>query len=441
MRAVKIWSQNLKSFQSSVKLRAALILLVLISATVFAYGQNDKKNELKKDVVAAIAVKTFNQAKNLIAANSWTAAAEKLNFIITEHPNSKYYEPAIYWLAYVRKQQEKYQEALLLINKFIKEFPQSTWKEDARALRAELAAQVGNTEIINEELRNTDNGEVKLAALSSLLKLDPEKGLRHATDILNSKSNISDRNLREGAINLIGKYGGKEAAAVLLEVAQKESEQEVIRTAAIFALKRLINESVLAQLVKLVMKGDGAAVVEAALFIFLEQGNQPAKELLVRIAANAQLSDTRKRAIYFLGRLKGGAVIDELIDLYDANGDIEVKRAILYTLSKTGKPSAQARVFEISRLTDNTGLREEGILSLGRYGDEQIINWIIQLYDAETRDEVKALILSSLSKSKQKNALDKLTNAAQNEKSLELRKKAIQLLKKRTTNSETGKDN
>jgi HEAT repeat protein len=440
---VRICSQNLKSFRSSVKSRVALAMLVLMIATVFVYGQDDKKPDSRKDVVAAadIAVKTFSQAKNLIAANNWTAAAEKLNLILTEHPNSKYYEPAIYWLAYVRKQQEKYQEALLLINKFINEFPQSTWKEDARSLRAELAAQVGNTEIINEELQNADNEEVKLAALSSLLRLDPEKGLRQATDILNSKSNIGDRNLREGTINLIGKYGGKEAAAVLLDVAQKETEQEEIRTAAIFALKRHINENVLAQLVELVMKGDGAAVVEAALFIFLEQGNQRAKELLVKIAATAQLTDTRKRAIYFLGRLKAGAAVDELVDLYDSNADIEVKRAILYTLSKTGNPSAQARVFEISRLTDNTGLREEGILLLGRYGDEQIINRIIQLYDTETRYEVKALILSSLSKSKQKNALEKLTNAAQNEKSLQLRKKAIQLLKQRTTNSETEKDN
>ena len=439
---MRICSQNLKSFRSSVKSRVALTMLVLMSATVFVYGQDNKKTDSRKDVFAAdIAVKTFSQAKNLIAANNWTAAAEKLNLILTEHPNSKYYEPAIYWLAYVRKQQEKYQEALLLINKFINEFPQSAWKEDARSLRAELAAQVGNTEIINEELRNTDNDEVKLAALSSLLRLDTEKGLRQAADILNSKSNTARRNLSEGVIILVGKHSGKEAAAVLLDIAQKETEQEVIRTAAIFALKRHINENVLAELVELVMKGDVAAVVEAALFIFLEQENQRAKELLVKIAATAQLPDTRKRAVYFLGKLKAGAAIDELIDLYDANADIEVKRAILYALSKTGNPSAQARVLEISRLTDNMGLREEGILSLGRYGDEQIINRIIQLYDTETRYEVKALILSSLSKSRQKNALDKLTNAAQNEKSLQLRKKAIQLLKQRTTNSETGKDN
>ena len=413
-------------------LPVVIAILVLMSTTGFAYGQVDKKPDSIKETAVAtadFAAKTFNQAKELIAASNWVAAAEKLNLVITEYRNTKYYEPAIYWLAYVRNQQQKYQEALLLLNKFISQFPQSTWKEDARSLRAELAAQVGNAEIINEELRNADNEEVKLAALSSLFRLDPEKGSRQAADILASTAGTGSRNFREGVVNLIGRYGGQEAGPILLNIAEGKTGQEVIRTAAIFALKRHINENVLAQLTDLVMKGDAPAVVEAAMFIFLQQENEWAKAVLVRIASTAQLTDTRKRAIHFLSMLRSGAAIDELIGLYDTEEKIEVKRAILATLSKTGNPAAQARVFEISRVTDDLGLREEGILSLGKYGDVETIARLIQLYDAETRIEVKALILSSLSKSKQKNALEKLTDAAQNEKSLELRRKAAQLLR------------
>jgi len=59
----------------------------------------------------------------------------------------------------------------------------------------------------------------------------------------------------------------------------------------------------------------------------------------------------------------------------------------------------------------------------------------------ETREEVKALLLSSLGKSKQKIAYEKLTNVAQNERSLELRRRASELLKRRGTNLETKKDN
>ncbi len=130
-----------------------------------------------------------------------------------------------------------------------------------------------------------------------------------------------------------------------------------------------------------------------------------------------------------------------MIYLFDVNEGIETKREILFKLSQTGNPAAQAKVFEISSQTDNLGLREEGILALGRFGDEQIIERIVQLYDAETREDVKMLILKSLSKSKQKNALKKLTDAAQNEKSSALRKKALQLLNQRATNSENEKEN
>lgn len=413
-----------------------------MSASVFARGQSDKNpdnSEIPGIALADTAGKTFNQAKDLIAKSSWVAAAEKLNLIITEHPKSKYYEPSIYWLAYVRKQQGDYQAALLLLNKFISEFPQSTWKEDARSMRAELAARVGDTEIISEELRKADSEEVKLAALSGLLRLDPGKGLGEAADILASSSNTGSRNFREGVVNLIGRYGGKEAAAVLLEIAQTKTEQEVIRTAAIFALRPHISQSALAQLTELVMRGDVPAVVEAALFIFLQQDNQWAKELLVKVVLNSQSADTRRRTVHFLRMLKGGAAIEELINLFTTSQDMGVKREILSSLSKTGNPSAQARVLEISRLTEDMGLREEGILSLGSYGGEEIIDRIIQLYDAEMRLDVKRLILVSLSKSRQRNAHEKLADAAQNEKSYELRRRAAQLLKQRPTTPRANK--
>lgn len=409
-------------------------MLVLLSAICLAYGQDDKPTGPKKVANADVAARTFDQAKDLIGANNWPAAAQKLSSMLSEHRNSKYYEPGLYWLAYVRKRQGQYQDAFRLINSFILQFPHSRWEEDAKTLRAELAAEVQNVEVIAEELRNTNNNEVKLAALSSLLQLDSARGLGHATEILNSEANRANRILREGVITLIGQYGGNETDAVLMGIAQRESEEEVIRTAAIFALRRHLDETVLARLTELAMKGGPPPVVEAALFVFIQQDNHWARELLVKIATNAQTSDTRRRAVNFLAKLKGGAAIDELINLYATSDDIQVKREVLSTLSKTGNYTAQARVLEISRFTDNMGIREEGILSLGEQGGDMIIAQLIQLYDAETREDVKALILSSLSKSRQKNALGKLVQVAEHEKSVLLKKKAEQLLRLRGTN-------
>lgn len=386
--------------------------LVLMSPSGLVCGQDVKKADPKSAAIGEsdIAGRTFNQAKDLIAAGSWAAAEEKLNTILSAYPNSKYYEPGLYWLARVSERQGKYQEAFLLIKKLLDEFPYSSWREDARSLRAELAGKVGDAEMIAEELRNAKSDEVKLAAVASLFRVDPENGLRQATDIFNSDSNRGNRNLREGLVFLIGQYGGKQARAVLLAIAQTKSEQAVIRTAATYALKRYIDEDLLAKLIELVMNGDEPPVVEAALFLFLQQDNQWAKELLVKIATTSQLTDTRRRAANFLGKLRGGPAIEELFSVYEANQDLQVRREILSTLSKTGNPWAQARVLEIARSTNDPGLREEAILSLGKYGGEDIINQLVSLYDAETREEVKRLILSALSKSKHKNALEKLAS-------------------------------
>ena len=436
LRRMRIEVQKLMHGQAFAKLRTFLLMLAVIgSPTVFAYGQSDKKADSKKNSVSSaaadLAAQNYNRARDLIAVNNWAEAEEKLDYVITEYPNSKYREQAFYWLAYVYKQQGKYQKAILLLNKLINDFPRSAWSDDARSLRAELAAHVGDTEIINESLKSADNEEIKLAGLSSLFQVDPKEGLRRAIEILDSPAVADNINLREAVIVLIGKYGGEETSNVLLNIARTERDS-VTRTAAIISLKGRVNESVLRKLVELVLKCDDNTVAETALFVITGQENgRAAGEALAQIVLLADSPDTRKHAVHFLGKLKGGSGIDKLIRLLDAAQDIEVKREILFTLSQTGNPVAQARVFKISRLTDNLGLREEGILSLGRFGDARIIERLIQSYDAEPRDDVKILILLSLGKSKQKNALGKLMSAAQNEKSPVLRKKAAQLLKQR----------
>ena len=432
---MRIGNQKLICGQPVTKLCAALLMLALINgATVIAYGQGKQNTDSRKKSVSSttddLAAQHYNRARNLIAVNNWAAAEEKLDYVIARYSNSKYLEPSLYWLAYACKQQGKYQKAVLLLNRLINEFPRSVWVNDARTLRAELAARVGDTKIINESLESANDDETKLAALSSLFQINPEEGLRRAIEILDSAA-AGNVNLREAIIVLIGKYaGGEETSAVLLNIARTERET-VTRTAAVIGLKKRLTESVLAQLVELVIKCDDNTVAETALFVIAQQDNEQAKKALVQIVLSAESPDTRKHAVHFLGKLKSGDVIDELIRLSDSVQEIEVKREVLFTLMQTGNRAAQSKAFEIYRRADDVGIREEGIVLSAQYGNVEIIEKIIQIYDGETSEEMKLLILVSLGKSKQKNALRKLASVAENEKSPALRKKAAQLLKQK----------
>src|SRR5262249_57943807 len=81
----------------------------------------------------------------------------KFENLIRAYPRDKNLDAALYWLAFCLKQQGKPIEANQTLERLIKEWPRSDWYDDARALRLEVAAAMGNVdaarEVLNQELQ------------------------------------------------------------------------------------------------------------------------------------------------------------------------------------------------------------------------------------------------------------------------------------------------
>ena len=73
-------------------------------------------------------------------------------------------------------------------------------------------------------------------------------------------------------------------------------------------------------------------------------------------------------------------------------------------------------------------LRLYAIRRLGERNDEQTIDQLISLYDAEKDEQVKATLIRSFGESPQKNAVRKLISIARDSQSVELRKLAVRKL-------------
>ncbi|MEJ7709004.1 MAG: HEAT repeat domain-containing protein [Pyrinomonadaceae bacterium] len=135
-----------------------------------------------------------------------------------------------------------------MLEQLIRDFPRSSWGDEARVMRTELAAQLGNRGVIEDALTK-DNEEIKIVALQSLFRANPERALSYVADILKPNSTAS-RRMKEVAISLLGGRGNQQAVPLLLDIARSQPDVR-LRQIAVFRLGEIGGESVLDELAKI----------------------------------------------------------------------------------------------------------------------------------------------------------------------------------------------
>src|SRR5918912_2917813 len=145
------------------------------------------------------AMLVFRQGRDLIEREDWAGAAAKFQGYVAQYPKSKEADAALYWLAYAQKKQRRFKDAEGTLERLIKEFPRSSWVDDARTMQVEIAPQVGKS--VDPEGLVDD--EMKMVALQSLFESDPARASAYVTEILKPNSKAS-KELKETAINLLG---------------------------------------------------------------------------------------------------------------------------------------------------------------------------------------------------------------------------------------------
>src|SRR5215210_550228 len=225
MKAMKMKTTSHRLFKSRLGRRRLriLLLLALTAACLLtlpgrvrtAYGFNQDLAKLNQFVQSgdSPAMQVFRQGRDLIEKEDWAAAAARFEGYVTQYPKSKEADAALYWLAYAQKRQRKFRAAEETLERLVREFPRSTWVDDARAMQVEIAPQVGK----RVEPEGLVDDDLKMVALQSLFQSDPARGSAYVAEILKPNSKAS-RELKESAVNLLGLHGGPEAVPALLDI-------------------------------------------------------------------------------------------------------------------------------------------------------------------------------------------------------------------------------
>jgi HEAT repeat protein len=387
----------------------------------FAQQDIDHLNRFVQTQNAA-AARIFREGRDLIGDEEWEEAEGKFRSFVANYPKEKNLDAALYWLAFTEIKQEKYHEAEQQLKRLLAEFPRSNWADDASALRVQIAQEVGNPEVINQTL-NEDDVEVKIVALQSLFESNPERGLAYVTEMLKPGSKASQQ-LKEAGIEMLRRHGGPKANALLLDIIRNQTDQK-LRVVAINTLGRTGDESMLPLLKDLATTSTDEEVSEAAIFAISRYEGAGARALLLDLARNAKSIEVRKHAIFWLSK-DGDDAFDELMRIYAAESDTEVKKQVVFALKRMGTERALTKLYEIARNSgEDEEVRKDALHWLGQSGDQKAVDFLIQMYDAEKDEEVKQQIIFALSRTGDKRAIRKMIDIAKRDSSVEARKQAI----------------
>src|SRR5215216_5014184 len=132
-------SKNLTPNTAITTKRLLLVSFVLLAIVSIAYGQQ-RPSSSNRSTQQNDANTIFGSARDLITDGNWAKAQEKFNEYVSTYPNEKNIEAALYWLAYTQQKLARYDQCRSTIDRLLEKYPNTTWKDDARLLLAQMPA-------------------------------------------------------------------------------------------------------------------------------------------------------------------------------------------------------------------------------------------------------------------------------------------------------------
>ena len=242
-------------------------------------------------------------------------------------------------------------------------------------------------------------------------------------------SGSQNQRIRSASVHWLGQVGGEQT--FLADLVRNTAEDVKLRRQAAHAIGESGDRGALNMLQALYESVKDVEVKRSIIHATgNNQDEEAAYAFLIKIARSDPEKQSRRTAVQQLGEFERQNIVEELSKLYGGEADAEVKKAILHALAETKSPGAQARLLELARSEPDPELRKRAIHVLAERGEAAIAD-LLNLYDAERNQDVKRTVLRALAEIKGTRVEDKLFAVARNDADMELRRQAIRLLGER----------
>jgi len=221
-----------------------------------------------------------------------------------------------------------------------------------------------------------DNQSVRQSALRSLARLEHGAGM---TPLMSLARDAQRPWLSREALQALAGSGDPRARQYLRElVAKADAPDDALAS----AIRGFGGEYATGADVKLIRdtfaKFTGERSRDAALGAIANFGGADNVRWLLALATDAdQPVQTRRRAVQHAYR--AGASTADLIKLYDATTDNELKDAVLSSLTESGEKQATEKLMLVAKNDESAQRRRRAISMLSRSSDERVKQFLIEL--------------------------------------------------------------
>jgi len=246
----------------------------------------------------------YSQARSRIDNNQYDRALEPLDKVISAKGQRT--DGAMYWKAYSLMKLARRDEALSTLGQLTKQFPDSPWVRDARALEVEVkqaAGQTAATEAVDDE--------TKLLALNGIMRTDPDAALSAVEKMLAGSSNVR---LKDRALFVLSQSRSDKAVGIISNVARSNTNPDLQQRAI-----RYLGQS----------------------------NNADAMKTLATVYSGSNSVDTKKAVISALASSRNPAAVTTMVTLARSERNAELKTSIVRHLSNSNSPDAKQYMLEI----------------------------------------------------------------------------------------------
>ena len=438
----------------------ALTLSALVALTcVMAGGRSDLAAETPREATHALSTTApwagrdpadslYKAAREALNRNDYRRAATLFDEITTRYPKSAYSGDAYYYRAFALYRaggEANLRLASRALDEQHRRFPKSKTVDDANELRVRIrgelarrgdekaAAQVTSTASEAPACpkgsgeRESDESDIRTAALNALLQMDSESALPIIRQVLQKRDACSAA-MRKKAVFLLSQKQSSETEATLMDVVRNDPSRDV-RETAVFWLGQVQTDKAASFLEELATSSADVELRDKAIFA-LSQSNSPRATTIVRrIAENPEVpTSLRQKAIFQLGQHPSTENAEYLRTLYGRlgkeSGGEELRKNLLFSLSQMrGYGNDRWLLNVASDGSQSEEVRKQALFAAGQAGVSGAD--MACLYDRMTDRALKYQLIWVLSDTHDRAGSDKLVEIAQKDHDPEMRKKAI----------------
>ena len=311
----------------------------------------------------------YKEGYNLVLDEQWKEAREKLEGMIKQFPKSSYVDDAQYWSAFALKHLDK-KAAVDAYKQFIKKYPNSNYYDDAVADLTQLESGDGAAPAASSG--RAFSYSYSTPAMPAHPAVPPQSPV-----ILERSMRDMERKLR--TLNNAPRLSPLSRSYAILSDGQEEKAdpETELKIEALYAIGNAKEDDKSFQTLKNVALDfkQSTRLRQAALDALSDFKKYDLMPVYLEIAKHDTAEEMQNLAIDFISSntKDKNKSVSTLIDLFNAipHNRLEQKRTIFYFIADVGNDRAVDFLATVARSNDDYDLRREAVYYLGSIGGDK----------------------------------------------------------------------